>query len=253
MRTLLLVASLLLPACAMMAAPTPMPHTLAGGPAPARCLVVLLPGAGDSMGAFADEGFVAAIQASGTSVDVLSANATMGYYYRGIVGERLERDVIASARAGHEHVWIVGVSMGGFGSFHYSQQYPEHVDGIIALAPWLGDRKLGNEIRHAGGLARWTPDPPAPLTKKNFQRQLWSWLHAHTAPGAQGPAGTGPTILLGHGDDDRLATQDQLLADALPKDQYFHIPGGHDWPVWRTLLRSALQHPAFTRSCAPVP
>ena len=150
----------------------------------ARCLVVLLPGAGDRMGAFADNGFVAAIQASGASVDVLSADATMGYYFRGVVGDRLEQDLLASARAGHEHVWIVGVSMGGFGSLHYTQQHPEHVDGVIALAPYLGDRKLGEEIVRAGGLARWTPDPPAPLTKKNYQRQLWSWLHNPGSPGS---------------------------------------------------------------------
>ena len=255
MRTLPLLASLLLslPACSLRPAPIPMAHTLTPGaaPGPARCLLVMLPGAGDRMGAFADEGFVQAIQASGASVDVVAADATMGYYYRGILGDRLERDVLARYRGGHEHIWVLGVSMGGFGSFHYTQQHPAQVAGIIALAPWLGDRKLGQEIQRAGGLARWTPDPPAPLTKSNFQRQLWSWLHARTAPGAQGPDAPGPTILLGYGDDDRLAPQDRLLADALPADQTFHVPGGHDWPVWRDLLRSALQHPAFTRSCAP--
>jgi S-formylglutathione hydrolase FrmB len=240
----------LLPACQLLPAPTPMAHTLARqpGPAPARCLVVLLPGAGDRMGAFADNGFVAAIQASGASVDILSADATMGYYFRGVVGDRLEQDLLAKARAGHEHVWIVGVSMGGFGSLHYTQQHPEHVDGVIALAPYLGDRKLGEEIVRAGGLARWTPDPPAPLTKRNYQRQLWSWLHRTTAPGAPGPA-----LLLGYGDDDRLASANGVLAAALPVDRVFHGPGGHDWPVWRTLLAAALAHPDFTRSCAAAP
>lgn len=246
MRMFPLLASLLL-ACQLLPAPTPMAHTyVAQGPAPARCLVVLLPGAGDRMGAFTDEGFVAAIRSSGASVDILSADATMGYYFRGVVSERLEHDLLASARAGHEHVWIVGVSMGGFGSLHYTQQHQAHVDGVLAIAPYLGDRKLGDEILRAGGLARWTPDPPAPLTKKNYQRQLWSWLHRQTAPGA-----AGPTLLLAYGDDDRLAPQDQILADALPQDQVFHAPGGHDWPVWRTLLNAALQHPAFTRDCKP--
>lgn len=252
MRSLPSLASLLL-ACQLLPAPTPMAHTLARtpGPAPARCLMVLLPGAGDHIRSFSDERFVQAIRDTGLSIDIASAEATMGYYFRGVLAERLEHDVLAPNRGGHEQVWILGISMGGFGSLHYAQQHP--VDGVIALAPWLGDRKIGSEILRAGGLARWTPDPPAPLTKKNFQRQLWSWLHARTAPGAQGPTATGPTILLGYGDDDRLAAQDQILADALPKDQYFHTPGGHDWPVWRALLRSALQHPAFTRSCAPVP
>lgn len=237
-------------ACQLLPAPTPMAHDLARGPgpAPARCLVVLLPGAGDRMGTFADEGFVAAIRSSGASVDIVSADATPGYYFRGSVADRLERDVLAPTRAGHEHVWIVGVSMGGFGSLHYTQQHAEHVDGVLAVAPWLGDARLAREIESAGGLARWRPDPPAPITKKNYQRQLWSWLHRQTATDARGP-----TILLAYGDDDRLAPQDRILAAALPKDQVFHAPGGHDWPVWRTLLHAALQHPAFTRSCAPVP
>lgn len=249
MRLFPLLASPLL-ACQLLPAPTPMPHTLTRDPGhtPARCLIVLLPGAGDRMGTFTDEGFVAAIRETGASVDIVSADATMGYYFRGSVGDRLEHDVLAPTRAGHEHVWIVGVSMGGFGSLHYTQQHPEHVDGVLAIAPWLGDRKLATEIERAGGLARWQPDPPAPLTKKNFQRQLWSWLHHQTAPESHGP-----TILLAYGDDDRLASQDHVLAEALPKDQVFRTPGGHDWPVWRTLLRTALKHPAFTRSCAPVP
>lgn len=246
MRSLPLLASLLL-ACSLLPAPTPMAHTyVAQGATPARCLVVLLPGAGDRMGTFTDEGFVAAIRESGASVDILSADATMGYYFRGVVGERLEHDLLANARAGHEHVWIFGVSMGGFGSLHYTQQHTDHVDGVLAIAPWLGDRKLADEIQRAGGLARWTPDPPAPLTKHNYQRQLWSWLHHQTRATT-----AGPTLLLAYGDDDRLAPQDQLLAAALPGDHVFTTPGGHDWPVWRTLLRSALKHPAFVDSCSP--
>ncbi len=249
MRSLPLLASLLL-ACRLLPAPTPMVQSLAARPgdAPARCLLVLLPGAGDRLARFADEGFVAAIQASGASVDVVSVDATMGYYFRGTVDERLEHDVLAPRRPDHEHVWLLGVSMGGFGALHYTQQHAEHVDGVIALAPYLGDRKLVTEVQRAGGLARWTPDPPAPLTKRNYQRQLWSWLHRTTAPGAPGP-----TLLLGYGDDDRLAPANAVLAAALPGDRVFHGPGGHDWPVWRTLLAAALAHPDFTRSCAAAP
>lgn len=249
MRSLPSLASLLL-ACQLLPAPTPMAHTLARtpGPAPARCLMVLLPGAGDHIRSFSDERFVQAIRDTGASIDIVSAEATMGYYFRGALAERLDHDVLAPARDGHEQVWILGISMGGFGALHYAQQHP--VDGVIALAPWLGDRKLADEIQRSGGLARWTPDAPAPVTKDNYQRQLWSWLHRSTAPGAKAPV-----IFLGYGDDDRLAAQDSLLAAALPRDHVFHAPGGHDWPTWRTLLHAVLRHPDFTRSCAasPVP
>lgn len=244
LRSLLPLASLLL-ACRLLPAPTPMAAQVDRlAPAPARCLMVLLPGAGDRMGKFAEEGFIAAIRATGASVDLVAANATMGYYFRGTVADRLERDVFAPHRPGHERVWILGVSMGGFGALHYASQHADSVDGVIVLAPYLGDRDLAAEIQRAGGLARWTPDPPAPPTRRTYQRQLWSWLHRATAPDARAPA-----LFVGHGDDD-IKTAGRVLAAALPADHVFHAPGGHDWPVWRGLLRTILAHPEFTRSCA---
>lgn len=80
--------------------------------------------------------------------------------------------VFAPRRPGHDHVWVLGVSMGGLGALHYTQQHPDRVDGVIALAPYLGRRRLVAEIRDAGGLARWTPDPPAPLVAVPFPKAL---------------------------------------------------------------------------------
>jgi S-formylglutathione hydrolase FrmB len=245
----LLTLTLTLAACSLAPAPTPMTKTLEKsqpGAAPARCLVVLLPGAGDRASTFREEGFVAEIQRSGASVDIVAADATLGYYYRGVVVERLATDVLGPLRGRYEQVWMMGVSMGGFGSLHYAQQHVGEIAGVAVFAPYLGSRRLGEEIRDAGGLARWTPDPPATITKKNYQRQLWSWLHRVTS-GAE----PGPTLYLGYGDDDRLAPQDALLAAALPPEQVFHAKGGHDWPVWRALLRQFLQRSQFTSRCAP--
>lgn len=242
----LCLSVLLLLACRLAPAPLPMAKTVepASGGGSARCLMVLLPGGGDDLEKFAEEGFVAAVRDSGLAISVVSADATIGYYARGILGERLERDVLAPTRPGHEHVWLLGVSMGGLGALHYTQQYPAHVDGILALAPYLGRHRLVAEIRDAGGLARWSPDPPAPLTRKNYQRQLWSWLHRTTA------ANERPVILLGYGRDDALARADGVLAEALPKDRVFTRPGKHDWSVWRALLADMLRHPALIASCA---
>lgn len=227
-------------------APVPMAKVVEVGSLerPARCLMVLLPGGGDAMGKFAEEGFVAAIGASGLAIDVVAADARVGYYMRGEIGERLEQDVFAAARPGHEHVWALGVSMGGYGALHYAQQYPGRVDGVVVLAPYLGGRRVVAEIAEAGGLARWTGDPPAPLNRDNYQRQLWSWLKRTTA------AGEGPVILLGYGVEDRLARANALLAAALPEDRVVTAPGGHDWPVWRGLLAEVLRHPALVERCA---
>jgi len=220
------------------------------GNAEARCLVLLLPGAGDHASTFREEGFVAAIQGSGASVDIVAADATLGYYLKGRAAGSIEADVAAPARArGYEKVWVIGISMGGFGAFHYTQQFSSHVDGVAAFAPYLGARAIGREIDAAGGLARLTPDPPAALTKKNYQRQLWSWLHRVTITKQPGPS-----IYLGYGADDRLAPQNALLAAALPADHVFHAKGGHDWPVWRGLLQQFLTRSDFARDCAtPAP
>lgn len=224
-------------------------HDPLPGPTRARCLIVLLPGAGDSAETFRKEGFIEAIRSSHAAVDIVAANATLGYYLRGSAPERIETDVVAPLRSrGYEQIWVAGMSMGGFGAFHYAQFYPEHVNGILALAPYLGDRSLGDEIRTAGGLEKWTPDPPAPIDEDNYQRQMWSWLH-RVVTGKQ----KGPIVYLGWGNDDRLGMQDGLLAAALPKDQVFHAPGGHDWPPWRALLHQFLQNSDFQRSCAVRP
>lgn len=250
MQRLLPLLFLSLAACSLAPAPTPMTRTFEGQPgaAPARCLVLLLPGAGDDASTFRNEGFSAEIKRSGASVDIIAADATLGYYYRGIVVERLAADVLGPLRGRYEQVWMMGVSMGGFGSLHYAQQHADQVDAVAVFAPYLGARRLGVEIRDAGGLARWTPDAPAPITKKNYQRQLWSWLQRVTS-GAQ----KGPTLYIGYGDDDRLAPQDALLAAALPPSHVFHAKGGHDWPVWRELLQQFLQRSQFTARCAPLP
>ncbi len=249
-RLLLILTALLASGCKVF---FPAPTTMASafdplpGTKQARCLMVLLPGAGDHAQTFRKEGFVEAIQNSGASVDVVAADATMGYYLRGIAPQRIEADVVAPLRKrGYERIWIAGISMGGFGSFHYTQFFPQHVDGILALAPYLGDVSLGNEIREAGGLQKWTPDPPAPITEDNYQRQMWGWLH-DVVTGKQ----KGPTIYLGYGDQDRLGPQDALLASVLASDHVFHAPGGHDWPPWRALLQQFLQHSEFQSSCAP--
>src|SRR4051812_12142364 len=68
--------------------PTPTPMAFVADPLPgtgkAKCLLVLFPGARDRATTFRDEGFIDLIQKSGLSVDVVAADATMGYYLQSI-------------------------------------------------------------------------------------------------------------------------------------------------------------------------
>jgi pimeloyl-ACP methyl ester carboxylesterase len=218
-------------------APVPMTFERHGLEKPARCLVVFLPGRGDRASTFTERGFIEAFEQSGASVDLVATDATLGYYVTGTISERLETDVIAPARArGAEQLWLVGNSMGGLGLFSYARRHP--VDGVFALAPFLGPTALSDEVRAAGGLGAWN------ATDGDDYRQLWSSLQREVKEGR-------PTIYLGYGEQDRLASQDSVLGAALPEGHVFHVAGGHDWVTWRKLLQQFLERSDFKTRCAP--
>ena len=214
----------------------------------AKCLLVLLPGARDRAGDFRSEHFIDDIRASGLSVDVVSADATIGYYFQNIAAQRLEEDVIGPARSkGYEQVWLLGISMGGFGTFNYTQRFPQAVDGIAAFAPYLGDDAEVQSIREAGGLAKW-PAPPVEteINTSNHTSQLWGYLRRITSG-----AVPSPELYLGCGDSDRMLPNVAVLSAVLPKDRVLTTAGGHSWGPWRDLLRQFLARSTFRDRCAP--
>jgi pimeloyl-ACP methyl ester carboxylesterase len=242
-----LVLFLFLGSCAaLMPAPSPMPSLrdeLPGGAA--KCLVVFLPGAGDSAADFTKYKFVEAMRQKGLSVDLVSANATLGYYTKGLLVERLATDVIGPARAkGYQQTWLIGMSMGGMGTLLYSHDHPDEVTGVLALAPFLGDRALHDEIREAGGLAKWKGPEKAPLASSTYQREVWRWLQAVTAKTEKGP-----NLYLGWGTEDDLGKAASLVSAALPEKHTFTVPGAHKWSSWKTVLDAFLADSDFTRAC----
>jgi pimeloyl-ACP methyl ester carboxylesterase len=212
----------------------------------ARCLVVFLPGFGDSAEDFEDNGFVAEVSKRRLSVDMVAAHATLGYYARGTLQDRLATDVIAPARArGHEQVWLVGMSMGGMGTLLYSRAHAAEVTGVLALAPYLGDGDLIDEVHEQGGLASWqAPARVDALNEDNYQREIWRWLRALSRGEERGP-----NLYLGYGRSDKLRHADALMATALPPDHTYLIDGAHDWRTWKVLLGQFLDASDFARSC----
>lgn len=196
-------------------------------------LLVFLPGSYSSPEDFIANGFVAAVRARRIGADIVLANAHLGYYSERSIVERLHADVIAPARAaGYRHVWLIGISIGAFGALAHSVSSPagavREVDGIVAIAPYLGDRRVSTSIDSAGGLRAW-PAPAQPLPPNEDDQTLWRWLQGHTAGSDR------PLLYLGYGEGDRFAFSDGLLAAALPRERVFTVPGGHDWPTWSTL------------------
>ncbi|MEJ8851486.1 alpha/beta hydrolase [Variovorax rhizosphaerae] len=237
-----LTACALLVGCASRAPVVPMAQQLDRSACPAQTdtLLVLLPGAYSDPAEFVREGYIDAVRERGLSVDVLRVDAHLGYYSNGVIIDRLRADVIAPAQAqGYGSIWIVGISIGGFGGMVYAEERPGELAGIVAIAPYLGERLIATGIDNAGGLARWRAPPVLPEMSPRERRELrvWRWLQAYSN---EPPPSDHPPLWLGYGLDDRFAFSHRLLADALHADHVATTEGGHDWPEWMRLWRNLL-------------
>lgn len=217
--------------------PAPVPlRTLAlpaSGGGDARCLVVLLPGRWDSPEDFVRHDFPGIAAKAGVRADFVAVHAHLGYYYRKTLVDRLREDVIAPARKRYDRIWLAGISLGGTGSLLYTIQNPKDVDGIVLLAPFLGEEPVIDEVAAAGGLQGWKA--PDPLGPDDFQRRMWTWLERYE----NGSEGQIP-LYLGFGTRDDFAPANGLLGDVLPPERVFTVDGGHTWRAWQALWEKAV-------------
>ena len=169
--------------------------------------------------------------------DGLLVHAEVSYHSALPPTAGLHADVIEPQRAkGYKSIWLVGISIGGFGALIHELARPGSVDGIVALAPYLGRRVLGAEIKKAGGLRMWQA-PTGPQPDEEPDRKLWPFFQQYLQ---DQPVKNLPPLYLGFGLEDRFVNNHKLLADALPSGQVFTTEGGHDWPQWRQLWRNML-------------
>lgn len=231
----------------LLPAPNPMGRVEAQPPPrEARCILLLLPGVGDRGVELVRQGFFRQVQDRALPVAVAAADATLGYYFSQTLHARLAEDVIAPLRRAHPaaRLWLAGISMGGFGALLFAQQHAAEVDGVLAMAPFLGGPELAQEIRAAGGLGQWKAPPREEPTAANYQRQLWRWLKEVTSVGAEGPK-----LHLGYGIDDPVSAQGAMLASALPSGRVTLRPGAHVWEAWSPIFDSFLDSPEFRSAC----
>lgn len=277
-----LVTSLVtsLTGCTLLRQPDPVPmRTLyddrgcSGTQAPV--LLVLLPGIYMALEELLQQGFVSALRQRGLAVDVLLADAHIGYVRDGSMRRRLRTEVIGQARAwGYRRIWLAGISLGGFGALAYAAQQPGEVEGVLALAPYLGRPELLQTIASAGGPLAWSKRTAPPATE-DVEDAVWRWLvqlsmarqplpQLQTLPGSAAlspalsplprlPTGAGvvdaPQLWLGYGSEDRFAAAHRMLAPLLPAGHTQVVPGGHDWPPWRALWAQWLDRGVLPASC----
>ncbi len=206
-------------------------------------LLVLLPGAFDLPKDFVREGFVTAVRERRIDADMLMVDAHTEYYMQRIVLERLQDEVARPARAqGYRRIWFAGISLGGYGSLLFAKEHGELIDGVFAMAAFLGRRDIPAAVAAAGGLGNWqitaaTPDDP--------DRYLWQWLKGYVELPSGGP--DRPPLYLGYGTSDRFASSNELVARVLPAERVFTTNGGHDWGPWRRLWNAFLDRAPLPR------
>ncbi len=188
-------------------------------------LVVMLPGRGDRADVFIREGFEQAGLEHG--FDTVAVDAHLGYYMRRSLLERLHEDVIAPAReAGYENIWLLGISMGGLGTLLYASEYPDEVDGVVLLAPFLGDRSAIETIVASGPLEQWDGQGEG---LKDYEIRIWSYIRDARTGGGSVP------MVLGYGLSDGMAEGYEKLLDYMHPSSVYTLEGGHKWTTWRPL------------------
>lgn len=218
---------------ALSASPVPLMKLEYSGLRRNRTLIVFLPGIDDLAEDFERKGFVHELRRQGVPADAIAVDAHFGYYATRALFERITDDVIRSAHAnGYEEIWLVGISLGGFGAASYAARHSDRITGLLLLAPYLGGKDLISELRQAGSVRNWEPGHVPPT---DFQRNLWAWfrrLFSEPRPELH--------IYVGYGTSDAFARANALLAAELPQERVFAIPGRHDWQTWKQLWRMFL-------------
>ncbi|MCM2282336.1 MAG: hypothetical protein NDI61_10890 [Bdellovibrionaceae bacterium] len=212
-------------------------HAVSGGE-PVENLFVLLPGIQDRHLDFEMSGFVRSVREQRVLADLLAVDAHVGYYARQTILHRLRNDILLPARqAGYKNIWLVGTSLGGLGSALYASQYENDVDGVLLLAPFLGESALIREIERAGGPGKWRASRTREEADARLYRaELWDWLDKYF----QNPERR-PYLYLGFGNRDRFAYAHGYLAAALSKDRVLLTSGAHDWPTWHRIWSEFLE------------
>jgi len=151
---LTLASAAVLSSCYFTRSPSrPLPALAFRNPrlADARCLVVFLPGFLDTPDSYRDNDFPRDLIASGAGCDAVGVDLHFRYYGSVGVADMVYEDVLQPAIArGYDEIWLVGISMGGMGTLLTASQYAEHIDGIVLIAPFVGEEPVLCPSVHPG-------------------------------------------------------------------------------------------------------
>ena len=192
-------------------------------------LIVLLPGAYMTPEDFESNGFFDAVSKRRLALDVIAVDLDLSLISGDSAIDDLYREILdPCCRNGYQEIWLGGISLGGLLALACCADMPGHIDGLCLLAPYPGSRLTTDAIARAGGLARWQATADE-LADPEFR--IWRWLR-------QAPVDL--QVFIGYGSEDRFAGGMKKIADCFPPTASMVLPGGHDWPVWKTLWENFL-------------
>jgi pimeloyl-ACP methyl ester carboxylesterase len=191
--------------------------------------MVWLPGAYHGAQDFLTAGFAEAVRRRRLDLDLTFVDLELQHVTDRSALQRLRSDIVLPARAAGVSIWLGGISLGGLFALDYAASYPDELDGLCLLAPYLGNRILTAEIMQAPGLAAWQPGE---LAETDEERRIWRYIKTRRADSRP--------LYLGFGQADRFSTAHELLATALPADSVDVIAGGHEWSTWARLWENFL-------------
>lgn len=188
-------------------------------------LLVFLPGQHDQKEDFLNRGFISELPDKEVDIDIVAVDLTLAYLKNGTAVTGLHEEIISPARKrGYKEIWLVGISLGGLNVLLYAKKHTDKICGIILLSPFLGSKKISDEIALAGGIKKWRPSNSNTLSD---EEKLWLWLKETRLD----------SVYLGTGSEDRFFSLHQQLSQLLPPRNTRIIKGGHRWPVWQELWK----------------
>ncbi len=205
----------------------------------ANTLIILLPGANHLPEDFVTQGFVSAVRQRQLDIDLVMPELAFDQIADQTVLQKIHDSVMQPyAALGYLNIWIAGISIGGYVAIAYAHRHPGQVNGLLLLAPYLGNRITTGEIALAGGVKAWAPNA---IPDDDTERGNWYWLknHAHTTHVNTTHVNT-TEVHLGYGEDDRFAGDIAMMTQVIPDEYVDKIPGDHVWPVWQQLWHNFL-------------
>ena len=203
--------------------------------------LIMLPGAKDKPQDFVDNHFIDLLQKQNLPIDVFIPNAHMDYYLEKTIDSYLHHKVVAPiSNQGYINIWLLGISLGGFGALSYIEKYPGKISGAVLLAPFLGTRGFIAKVAQKGGIDAW---PPELLDMTDDEHRVLRWLQGYDDKNP-----LMPKLYLAYGKEDRFAMASQLMENKLPSERCLSLSGGHDWATWQTLWKELLIKVSFTDS-----